>query len=631
MNIWQLALPVFRTLSQILMAGVAINAFSLLLYASYFNLKDKVARAFVIILFCLVIIYSAEAIGSTFSRSDEIEFWLRVEWIGILILPAAYFHFSDALLTITGKPSRGRRSLLVKLLYIFTALMLLALPFPQFFNAVILDQQVPHLENTLVTTLFTLYYLIIIFFSIYNFLRAYRRTKTPTSRRRMLYLIIASLAPILGSFPFMLFGSGFAGKHPLIFWISVAFTNVIVGALINVMAYSVSFYGVSWPDRVIKSRLFKWIMRGPVAAGLTLGIMTSINRVGNTFDLPYTGTVSSVVMLLSFLIIQYGITLFRPLGERVLLFGDDRDEIEKLHTLENRLLTRNDLVQLLELQLSALCDSLQVSGAYLGTLQENNKAIFVSIGDNRLDEPALRENFQQAVRQNGSVSDIFQWGDDLLVALKRQIDEEPAQLIGVLGISNSTFSMFDPERLVTLQRLAERITTSLSDWLQLQSSFESLQAIVPGDEWLLRLRGTGKIEADQLIAGNVNIETQEISNWVRDALTHYWGGPKFTKSPLLQLKVVRDAMEKNDNNSAQALRTILKEAIDRTKPEGDRRFTAEWIIYNILEMKFLEGRKVREIALKLAVSEADLYRKQRMAIDAVAESLREMEQNAREN
>src|SRR5690606_22033941 len=134
---------------------------------------------------------------------------------------------------------------------------------------------------------------------------------------------------------------------------------------------------------------------------------------------------------------------------------------------------------------------------------------------------------------------------------------------------------------------------------------------------------TGKIEADQLIAGNVNIETQEISNWVRDALTHYGGGPTFTKSPLLQLKVVRDAMEKNDNNSAQALRTILKEAIDRTKPQGDRRFTAEWIIYNILEMKFLEGRKVREIALKLAVSEADLYRKQRMAIDAVAESLKE--------
>jgi len=631
MNIWQLALPIFITLSQILMAGVAINAFSLLLYASYFNLKDNVARTFVIILFCLVIIFSAEAIGSTLTQPSEIEFWLRVEWVGILILPAAYFHFSDALLSITGKPSRGRRRLLVRLLYILTAIMLLALPFPQFFNAVILEQQVPHLENTFVTILFTIYYLIIIVFSIYNFFRAYKRTRTPTSRRRMFYLVTAGLAPVLGSFPFMLFGSGFAGKHPLIFWITVAFTNVIVGALINVMAYSVSFYGVSWPDRVIKSRLFKWIMRGPVAAGFTLGIMTVINRAGNMFNFQYTGTVASIAMLLSFLIIQYGITLFRPLGERVLLFGDDRDDIEKLHTLENRMLTRNDLVQLLELQLAAICDSLQVSGAYLGTVQVQHKAIFVTIGANKLDETSLRENFQQAVRQNGSLSDIFQWGDDLIVALKRQINDNDEELVGILGITNTLYTQFDTERIVTLQRLADRIMSSLNDWLQMQASFESLQAIVPEDDWLLRLRGTGNIEADQLIAGSVNVETQEISNLVRDALTHYWGGPKFTKSPLLQLKVVRDAMDNNDNNAVQALRSILKEAIERTRPVGERRFTAEWIIYNILEMKFLEGRKVREIALKLAVSEADLYRKQRMAIDAVAESLREMEQNAREN
>ncbi len=37
-----------------------------------------------------------------------------------------------------------------------------------------------------------------------------------------------------------------------------------------------------------------------------------------------------------------------------------------------------------------------------------------------------------------------------------------------------------------------------------------------------------------------------------------------------------------------------------------------WILYNILEMKFLEGKKVREVAMRLAMSEADLYRKQRV-------------------
>ena len=46
-------------------------------------------------------------------------------------------------------------------------------------------------------------------------------------------------------------------------------------------------------------------------------------------------------------------------------------------------------------------------------------------------------------------------------------------------------------------------------------------------------------------------------------------------------------------------------------------------------MKFLEGRKVREIALKLSMSEADLYRKQREAIEAVANKILEMEKDAR--
>jgi hypothetical protein len=48
-------------------------------------------------------------------------------------------------------------------------------------------------------------------------------------------------------------------------------------------------------------------------------------------------------------------------------------------------------------------------------------------------------------------------------------------------------------------------------------------------------------------------------------------------------------------------------------------------LYNILDLKFLEGKKVREIAMRLAMSEADLYRKQRVAIDAVAEEIAKME------
>ena len=103
------------------------------------------------------------------------------------------------------------------------------------------------------------------------------------------------------------------------------------------------------------------------------------------------------------------------------------------------------------------------------------------------------------------------------------------------------------------------------------------------------------------------------------------GGPKLTESPLLKLHVVQELAEKYDGNTPNALRAVLKDAIEKTKPEGDRRFTGEWVLYNILEMKFLEGKKVREIALRLAMSEADLYRKQRVAIETVAKTILEME------
>jgi hypothetical protein len=89
-------------------------------------------------------------------------------------------------------------------------------------------------------------------------------------------------------------------------------------------------------------------------------------------------------------------------------------------------------------------------------------------------------------------------------------------------------------------------------------------------------------------------------------------------------------MDDHDGVSSKALRSILKKGIDQIRPNGDRRFTGEWILYNILDMKFMEGRKVRDIALRLAMSEADLYRKQRVAIEAVANAIVDMETQARE-
>jgi hypothetical protein len=119
----------------------------------------------------------------------------------------------------------------------------------------------------------------------------------------------------------------------------------------------------------------------------------------------------------------------------------------------------------------------------------------------------------------------------------------------------------------------------------------------------------------------------EFANWVKDALSHYWGGPKLTGSPLLKMQVVEQALLAHDRDAPKALRAVLAEAIEQLRPDGQRNLTAaEWVLYNILEMRFVQGHKVREIAQRLAMSESDLYRKQRIAVEAVAASLSKMEE-----
>ncbi|MFQ5434492.1 MAG: hypothetical protein ACE5FD_06415, partial [Anaerolineae bacterium] len=102
--------------------------------------------------------------------------------------------------------------------------------------------------------------------------------------------------------------------------------------------------------------------------------------------------------------------------------------------------------------------------------------------------------------------------------------------------------------------------------------------------------------------------------------------PKLTKSPLMRLQVVQKAMDEHDNNAANALRAILNQAIELQKPEGQRSMTTtEWILYNILELKFVRGQRVRDVARRLAMSESDLYRKQRVAIENVAQAVATLE------
>jgi len=437
----------------------------------------------------------------------------------------------------------------------------------------------------------------------------------------------------LGSYPYLLFGYELAARHEFLFWSAAVAINLLVGALVVVMAYAVAFFGVSWPDRVIKSRLFKWIMRGPVAASATLALMTVVRRGGELLGTPYSAFVPFTVVA-SVLLIEHAITFAAPLWERWLFYGRDRNELELLQNVEERLLTQSDLQQFLESVLAAVRDHLQSPSAFVAALDDETLLPVVVAGNRAMIE---QESLTEALEHvNGDIRHEFHWGNYWVLPLyarrRPEMDrDELPSLLGLLGVARSDGkTSMEHDQRESLWLMAERAALALEDRQLQQRVFRSLADIQPQVEMIQRMRAASRYDSRAALNAEPIPHEADLANWVRDALTHYWGGPKFTNNPLIKLQVVRDLADQEDGNTSNALRTLLRKAVDEVKPRGDRKFTTEWILYNILEMKFIEGRKVRDVAARLAMSEADLYRKQRVAIDAVAKAIMEMEMNQME-
>jgi hypothetical protein len=443
----------------------------------------------------------------------------------------------------------------------------------------------------------------------------------------MRYLITGALAPVLGTYPFLLFGSSVATHHPIFFWLLAVLNNFIVLVLMVIMAYAVAFFGVSWPDRVVKRRLFKWLMRGPVTASFVLAMTTLIRRVGDYFGFEYSAAVP-IVMVGTLLLFEYAITLAAPLWERWLFQGGDKANLLLAQNLNDRLLTTGDLRQFLESVLAAICDRIQAPKAFIIALNVGDLELMVSIGDApKVDE--MSDGLDQVVAQNGNGSGFFTWKNYWLVPLHSQRSNEEV-LLGILGIGRDTESVLGDDQKKAVIFLAERAAIALEDHVRQQEIFKSIETLSPQIDLIQRLRAASRYGGtDVLTAPEIPLESPDVTRWVKEALTHYWGGPRLTDSPLMGLKVVQKTLEDHKDNPANALRAILRQAVEQVRPEGERRFTGEWILYNILEMKYMEGKKVREVATRLSMSEADLYRKQRVAVDAVASVILDMEHKAR--
>ncbi|OQY98339.1 MAG: hypothetical protein B6D41_02495 [Chloroflexi bacterium UTCFX4] len=611
----------------LLAAALVIFTFALLLWLFPSSWRNPVQRGFSALLTFVGIVYIGQVFLLRATSPEAAEQLLRFKWIGIAFVPAAYLHFSNAVLRSTFYDSRWRRAATWAAYLggmIFLGLVLLSdWIVAEPFNAPFATQ----LHAGPLFGLFAIYFTATTVWGIYNIELARRRTLTPISRRRLRRLGIAFIAPAFGVFPYLVF-SGFPALIPPVILLLLTFfgTIALLGMLI-VMAYTVAYQGALAPDRIIKQKFAHYLLRGPLVAVGVVTAMTIVPFIETLIPLS-RDTLLAATVIIGVIVFEMLISRGKGYIDRV-LFWQDRREINQIQKLEAHLLTTGDLRQVLENILAAMCDLLRVQSGFALAAEPDGWKLETVVGArepvqqfmaSQVAPPSLNSDETRQPR-------FFVVGEYWLYPL--QVNGSDI-VVGVLGVAarapQPDLSEHEQE---LVDALASQAELALEDRALQKNVFDALEQIGSEVEALQRVQAKPRVIGG--IAGErveeELIASPDFNRAIKGALDDYWGGPKLAHSPLLQLNIVRQSLGAYGQNPTRALRGILAEAIDTLRPEGSRSLTApEWLLYNILELKVMQGMKIREVAQKLAMSESDLYRKQRVAIQEVAKTVQQMEQ-----
>ncbi len=634
-------LAVLELVNETLTASIVIVSVSILLYNLARDTQDRVTRTSSIVLLCVIIAYLADVFVSLEPGGRYLESWLRFQWIGIAFIPAALLHLSDALLATTGRPSRGRRRAVVRFCYVLSVTFAVSATWSDRVIAGPVTTGIPHMTAGPAFPVYVAYLLVAAGFAMINVIRARRRCLTRYTQRRITYLLAVFLAPAYGIFPYSLLG-GLGDERETTLLVVLNLANLVIVVMLAFMAYPLSFFGSEKPDRVVKSQLLEFMLRGPFSGAGILAVILSVPRASNILGLDGDALMPFAAVA-TLLLLQWSITLTLPIMQRWLIYTHDQQRAQWIQRLGDRLLTQADASQLLESILAAMCDRLRVPSAFVAKLEPDGAQLVQVVGGLAPSPEALTTPELSALMQQDGDSDpdlirvdgMFVWHSYWLVPLRFSHpvgNGVQPPLLGILGVwARSPEPDLKPDERDSFEVLVAQAARVLEGVQHQAEVFVILEGLASQMDIMQRLRGSSRYgQLSPLSAPSTDIISDpEFSNLVKDALRDYWGGPKLTDSGLLRLNVVwREMEEADDRNPVRALRTVLAQAIENLKPEGQRSLTTtEWILYNILEMRFLQGRKVRDVALRLAMSESDLYRKQRIAIEEVARQIEGMERS----
>ena len=618
-----IALLVF--VNELVTAATAILGFSLAVYILFNNFRSRVAWGFLALLSSLLIVYIGDLVVPYVTRPESAQRWLRLQWLGISLMPAAYLHLSDAVLASAGHPSLPRRTAVIGSYALSVFLVVLA-----WFSDLVVrpGTYVPPINQMAAGPLFpffTAYYAFTVLYGTYTIYQARQRLRTMAAKRRITRMAFAFTVPGLAVFPYLILTPQ---RTPSLIWgvfLVTLLGNLIVALALVIMAYTVAYYGVFTHERVVKRNLVRFLLQGPALAVGVVVLTLTLMRLDEILQVPRALLVTFGVA--GFIVIGQGLLQVMMPWVHRLVYTQDRQELDWLEELEGRLLTSSDLHQYLTNVLMSLCETMGASRGFIAIAVEGAwrlQAAYGPVGDalEMLTARRLAEVLRR-IHQDGDLPPDWPWVPDgpFLIAPLRSEDNG---VIGLVGVGVHPPLDVDEEARQRVARLLEQARAAVADFYLQRQIFALMQATMPTIARLQQVHGPvgENYGMSPLVAGS----EADFVQWVRDALRHFWGGPKLQESPLLNLRVVAEEAEAQGTPRTRALQQVLLRAIERLRPEGQRQMTtSEWLLYNILELKFIQGKRVREIAQRLAMSESDLYRKQRVAIAEVARILREME------
>jgi hypothetical protein len=621
--------------NEILTAAIVVLSISILLYNLSRNLTNRVARTSGALLACVMFAYTVDVFTSLRPLPPSFAVAIRLQWLALAFVPSTLFHLSDALLETTGLPSRGRRKAGTRILYAISLLFFVLAFFTDdvLIRIVYLPSGMVGQAPAPVFWVYVAFFLSATGLAFFNVNRARRRCLTRDTQRRMAYLQVAMLTPSLGLFPFsVLLPAGEAFNIPAL--ILVNFTNTVVLLMLVFLSYPLSFFGSSIPDRIVKSELLSFFLHGPSTGLLALATLLLTNQATRILGISAERFTPFAVVAVV-LMWQWLIALLLPQIERWLIYApDERDHLTQLRDLSARLLSRSDLLQLMDALLQTVSNDIRVTSALVAV--PNGTALEVIASTHNATLPPTALLGQKPTGDARWLEANGHWW--LGLYSHRIVNGGGAQTqIGLLGIAvrGDDEPPISEEEVDRLKHFTHRFEQMLDDLSRQEEIYNALEGLIPQMS-MTRSRAaeveylpSRAVQAQPMIIPTLPDDEQLIEQ-VHAALRHYWGGPGLTSSRLLELRIVRETTEEA-GNAPQALRNTLQQAIERQRPQGERKINdLEWMLYNILEMRFVQGTRVSDVARKLAMSQADLFRKQKIAIEAVAQTIISMEREAYE-